>query len=231
MKNKIFSIALSLTVLFSLIITSCSSDGDVSSKSDAKILLREEKPVISAENLELLKQQALREYLTLNLNEALFEPRANLQSVYDKLLPYERENLSSLNLPTILGSDYNADYFDKLNEFLAFSARIANSELFFRDSSIQSRERTLGDILLFVLENGYQATVSSCGPGYAPCVRTAERNHKIRMQQATLTAVISTAISFGAGGPGATAGWVIAMIYSGIQYDSDMQDCWESNGC
>ena len=228
LKILILSLIISLT-------SSCDKDSlqNDSQESTVVIIKKESNIVISPANLIVLKEKSLREFDSLSLYKIGKDYNFDINSAYSKLNKYTESEAEKLNFKEVLGSDYDEEYFDKLYSFAAFSVRIYNSNLFKEGSLLQDRESIVQDIILHVLDNsnGFQYETTACGPGYAPCMKKAEKDHKLRIASISASAGFGMALAgwTGVGAGAAAGGWVIGMISSGLQYDNDREYCYEAN--
>lgn len=189
--------------------------------------------VIKQENLEILKRQSLEEFNSLYLFNTIYSLNIDFKKAHEKLNSYNDAQLVNLDFESALGEDYNKEYFDKLDVFLNFSIRIINSNLFYKNSSLQSREKIVSEVLYFVLCESEKSNymLLSCGPGYNPCMNRAKKAHGVRMTAATATGALGMALTgwTGIGAAASGGGWVIAVVASGVLYQVDSEYCTEAH--
>jgi hypothetical protein len=189
--------------------------------------------VISIENLDKLKKKSLIEFNNIDLNGIYNVDKTKLNNIYSILKNYDSNELNKADIKNILGNNYDTVYFNSLDGLLNFSINLYKSNLFNTESTYNERKKYVEEILNYVLlEAEYTKYITlSCGPGYAPCIKKAERTHAVRMAAATASASLGMALVgwTGVGGAASAGGWVIAVVASGVLYQIDSDYCTETN--
>jgi len=221
--NKHLKFSISI-FLFSIILSlnSCSNEESES--------MEEVSDVLSEANLELLKTQALDNFINYDFSK-IVKPQTddvNYEKIIELLSPYSNTDVI-IDYESVLGEYYDREYFQQMFAFHQYSKEIIQSNLFNKNSSLQEREIYLEDVLTYVIvQNSENSQLylrsSNCSGQYGICSRSAERSHGIRIGGCTATAVVAAIFTGGAG----AAIWPICVATSGFLWDSDMTACSES---
>ncbi len=221
---KVIFAAFAAMVLGVFVISSCSSDNiEDNSKTNKRIIANPD--VISEENLEILKAQALIQFNNTNFS-IITNPgkeTINYGATIEKLSQYDDKEI--INYEEALGEDYNREYFVQLANLYEFSNQIISSKLFNINSSKEERIEYLEHILIYVFLNDIEySTSSNCSGQFKLCNQKALRDHNIRIVGCTAVAVIAAVFTGGSG----AATWPLCMASSGLFYESDINYCSDS---
>jgi hypothetical protein len=229
MKNLKTPLLLIISVLSLL---SCSNEDVHTDEANGKsyeLVAKTREEVISATNFEILKQQSLASFNSQNIGAIFSTPTFDLVEVNHILSGYTEEEIKHLDFEAELGEEYDPTYFENLDKLMNFTTRIYTSNLFYQDSSLDSRVTAVNEVLEYVFIEGGSYVTNGCGPSYNTCIRQAERSHKLRIAAATASAGLGMLVSgwTGVGAAGSAGAWVIAVIASGVQYQIDSDACTE----
>lgn len=193
----------------------------------------EENQVISKENFELLKANALNEYNRNDFSKVT-NPTPNTVNYEEivEILNNEGQQQRSADFDysdyeSILGEYYDEEYFNQLSSLYEYSENIIQSDLFNENSTIQERESYLAEILEYVIVNDQESSIanrsSNCQGHLNVCEASAERTLGITIAGCTAGSVVAAIFTGGAG----AAAWPVCMATAGFHYDNNMQTCQE----
>jgi len=224
MKNGLRRIAKGMFAIFIIcaiiVFNSCSNEENS---------MTNENQVISKENFELLKANALNEYNSSDFSKVTRPTpnSVNYEQVIETLNNKQRfsTDFNYDDYKNILGEYYDKDYFEQLIDLYSYSENIIQSDLFNNSSTLEDRQKYLEEILIYViLDNPIKSMASrssNCLEHYNICRDQAERDHGIRIISCTGGAIVLGVITGGAG----AATWPICMATSGFLYDSAIASC------